>query len=445
MAHLDCTAGVAGDMLLGALIDAGAGLGAVRAAVRSLGIAGLDVRQEQARRCGLRCARAVVTVPPQDRSTRRLPDVLAAVDTAVRAGTVRTGAARMAADTFRLLADAEAAVHGVAAEQVHFHEVGAADALADVVGVAVAADELGLLADGVVLTCSPLAAGSGTAHSAHGTIPVPAPAVLRIVAGRGLSLTGGALAGERTTPTGAALVATLATAGALPSMALTRVGCGAGSRDTADQPNITRVMIGSAVRPATGPGPAEAVTVVEATIDDLDPQLWPGLLAAVREAGAWDCWSTATVGRHGRPGQVLTALCAEQLRPAVADAVFRHSTTLGVRWAAWQRSTLPRIAVPVPVGPAGAQQEIIVKVAAGPGGERTAKPEFADAERAAQALGWPVRRVCEAAMSAYHQAYPDTAQSGTAFSGTGVSDPVVSGTGVSGTGVYRTGAASDRG
>ncbi|HEX2297981.1 MAG TPA: nickel insertion protein, partial [Pseudonocardiaceae bacterium] len=147
-------------------------------------------------------------------------------------------------------------------------------------------------------------------------------------------------------------------------------------------------------------------TVVEATVDDLTPELWPGVLDAVRAAGAWDCWTTPIIGRHGRPGQVLCALCTEQIRPAVVDAVFRHSTTLGVRWARWQRSTLPRTTVPIAVGPPGAEREVIVKVATGPGGERTAKPEFADAERVARELGWPVRQVCAAALAAYHRAYP---------------------------------------
>lgn len=386
-------------MLLGALLDAGADLAAVRGAVASLGVAGLDITVEQTRRCGLRCARAVVSTPPGDQPARGLPDVLATIG----AARLSPAAARMATDTFQLLADAEAAVHGIPAQRVHFHEVGAADALADVVGTAVAAEQLGLLADGAMVTCSALAAGSGTARSAHGTIPVPAPAVLQIVAGRGLSLTGGNLTGERTTPTGAALVATLATPGTLPPMTVAAVGCGAGHRDTAERPNITRLVIGSPTGQWPAPGPVEPVTVVETTVDDLDPQLWPGVLVAVREAGAWDCWTTATIGRHGRPGQVLTALCAEAVRPAVVDALFRHSTTLGVRWASWQRSTLPRTTVGVPVGPPGAEQEITIKVAAGPGGERTAKPELADAQRVAQTLGWPVRRVCEAALSAYHR------------------------------------------
>jgi len=404
-AYLDCTAGVAGDMLLGALLDAGADLAAVRAAVAALGVSDLDVTVAQTRRCGLRCVHTVVVAPATAQPTRGLAEVLAAIEEAP----LGAAAARVAADTFRLLADAEAAVHGIPAELVHFHEVGAADALADVVGTAVAADQLGLLTDGALVTCSALAAGSGTARSAHGTIPIPAPAVLQIVADRGLSLTGGDLPGERTTPTGAALVATLATPGPLPPMTVDAVGSGAGQLDTPERPNITRLVIGRRTEPGPAPSPAEPVTVVETTVDDLDPELWPGVLLAVRAAGAWDCWTTATVGRHGRPGQVLTALCAEQIRPAVVDAVFRHSTTLGVRWAPWQRTTLPRSTVPVPVGPPGAEQEINVKVATGPGGQRTAKPEFADAERVAQVLGWPVRRVCEAALSAYHRDHPATA------------------------------------
>ena len=400
-AYLDCTAGVAGDMLLGALLDAGADLDVVRSAVRSLGVPGLDIGVQQARRCGLRCAKAAVNAPATSQPTRRLADVLAAIDGAQ----LGPAAALMAANTFRLLADAEAEVHGMPPELVHFHEVGAADALADVVCVAVAAEQLGMLADDALVRCSALAAGSGMVRGAHGTIPVPAPAVLQIVARRGLSLTDGNLVGERTTPTGAALVAIMATPGPLPPMTVKSVGSGAGYYDSPERPNITRVLIGCRTESEAAPGPVEPVIVVETTVDDLEPELWPGVLLAVRAAGAWDCWTTATIGRHGRPGQVLTALCTEQIRPAVVDALFRHSTTLGVRWTSWQRSTLPRITVPVPVGPRGGEHEITVKVAAGPGGQ-TAKPELADAERVAQELGWPVRRVCEAALSAYHRTHP---------------------------------------
>lgn len=393
-------------MLLGALLDAGADLAAVRDAVVSLGIDGLGLAAEPARRGGFACTRVAVTRPAAPDHHRRLPEVLDAL-AAARLG---ADAAAYAARVFRLLADAEGEAHGTAPEEVHFHEVGAFDALADVVGCAAALDDLGLLAPGAVVTCSPLAAGSGEVDCAHGRMPVPVPAVLRIAARRGLTLAGGDLAGERTTPTGAALVAGLAEPGPLPAMTVRAVGAGGGRRDTPDRPNITRVVTGGAV-PGTGgeaarrsPAGAAAeddVTVLESTVDDLDPRLWPSVLAALRDAGAWDCWTTGITGRHGRPGRVVTALCADEVRPAVADALFRHTTTLGVRWSAHRRLMLPRRSAVVAVGPPGGEREITVKVADGPAGPLTVQPELAEAEEAAAALGWPVRAVCEAAVGRY--------------------------------------------
>lgn len=401
-AHLDCTAGVAGDMLLGALLDAGARPGAVRDAVAALGIDGLDLTVARARRGGFACNRVTVHRPAVADHHRRLDDVLDDIGRATRAG-LPEAAADFAARVFRLLAEAEGRAHGTAPEDVHFHEVGAFDALADVVGCAAALADLGLLAPGAAVTCSPLAAGSGEVDCAHGRMPVPVPAVLHLAAASGLALTGGRLAGERTTPTGAALVAALAAPGPLPEMAVRAVGTGGGRRDTPDRPNITRVVVGTAA-PADplGGGPAEGeVTVVESTVDDLDPRLWPSVLAALRAAGAWDCWTTETVGRHGRPGRVVTALCADDVRPAVADALFLHTTTLGVRWSAHRRLMLPRHSAVVAVGPPGAEQQVTVKVADGPGGALTVQPELAEAETAAAALGWPVRAVCEAAAVRY--------------------------------------------
>jgi pyridinium-3,5-bisthiocarboxylic acid mononucleotide nickel chelatase len=273
------------------------------------------------------------------------------------------------------------------------------------VGTAAALDDLGLLAPGAVVTCSALAAGSGTVNSRHGRLPVPAPAVLELAAAAGLTLAGGELAGERTTPTGAALVAAVATPGGFPAMTVRAVGTGGGGRDPADRPNITRVVTGvAAPAPGQGPGPREEeVTVVETTVDDLDPRLWPSVLLAVRAAGAWDCWCTPIVGRHGRPGQVLTALCAEPVRPAVAAAIFAQTGTLGVRWSRMSRLTARRASVPVKVGPPGHRQLVTVKVSetTGPDGPGTVTAELAEAEAAARVLGWPVRVVCEAAVAQY--------------------------------------------
>ena len=385
-------------MLLAALLDAGADAERARGAIASLGVPGLGLQTEAARRGGLACLRVVITTPAVPDRERRLGEVLEHVG----ASDLGTAGKDFAARVFRLLAEAEGAVHGESTEDVHFHEVGAFDSLADVVGTAAALEDLGLLQPGAVVGCSALAAGSGFVTSRHGRLPVPAPAVLRIVAGAGLDLASGDLAGERTTPTGAALIAAAAAPGGLPAMTVRAVGTGGGSRDTPDRPNITRVIIG--MRAPEQDVLEGDVTIVESTVDDLDPRLWPSVLDEVRAAGAWDCWCTPTVGRHGRPGQVITALCAEPVRRAVAAAIFTHTGTLGVRWSRMNRLTASRASVQVEVGPPGCRQSVTVKVAGTTDnldGFGTATAELAEAETAARALGWPVRAVCEAAVAQY--------------------------------------------
>lgn len=393
VAFIDATAGIAGDMLLGALVDAGAPMDSVRDAVTSLGVPGLDVELQRGRRAGLACARIHVSAPREPDRERRLADVLGLIDAARLSPAGRDCAQRV----FRLLARAEGDVHGRPADEVHFHEVGAFDALADVVGVTAALDDLGLLAAGSTVRCSSLAAGSGTVATAHGRLPVPAPAVLALAVGASLELGGGQLAGERTTPTGAAVLAAVAEPGPMPDMRVQAVGVGGGTRDTPDRPNVTRVILGAAVGPQQER--AEGVLVIEATVDDLDPQLWPSVLDAVRTAGAWDCWTTPMIARHGRPGQVLSALCAPAVRDAVVQAVFVHSSTLGVRWSPWVRAVAPRHSVRVDVGPPDRRRPVTVKIANVADGVRTAKAEIAEAEDAARVLGWSVRAVCAAAVA----------------------------------------------
>ncbi|MBB6421504.1 nickel pincer cofactor biosynthesis protein LarC [Streptomyces sp. AK010] len=401
VAHVDCTAGVAGDMLLGALLDAGARTQSVRDAVRSLGVPGLDIAVERARRGGFACARVQVTRPPAPDRARHLPDVR---DHLTAAAGLGPAAVTFATRVFELLARAEATAHGTTPDQVHFHEVGAYDALADVAGCAAALDDLGLLAPDAAVTCSALAAGSGTVDCAHGRVPVPVPAVLHIAAETGLPLTGGDLAGERTTPTGAALLGTLAVPRPAHPMTVRAVGVGGGRRDVPDRPNITRVVIGQTSSEASRPGHDE-VLVLESTVDDLDPRLWPSVLDALRAAGAWDCWTSGIIARHGRPGRLVTALCTAPLRDAVADALFRHTTTLGVRWSVHQRLVLPRHSVTVSVGPPGGEHRVQVKVAERPDGTLSCQPELSDTERAALALGWPVLTVSEAATASWRECH----------------------------------------
>lgn len=396
-AHLDCTAGVAGDMLLGALLGAGADLDAVRRALRPLGA---DVAAGEVRRAGLRCLHARVRAPAVGS-----PDtVVAALDA------LQPAAARYASAVLDQLETAGAATVG----------------LASVLGCAAACADLGLLADGARVTCSPLAAGApgqpvpgqhtpeSGQHAPTAGIHAPgageharAGVVLEIARWSGIALTTGDLPGERTTPTGAALVAVLARPGPSPAMVVHAVGSGAGARDTPERPNLTRLVLG---RPADDPGRSTGTVLrVESTVDDLDPQLWPSVLAALRAAGAWDCWTSPTTGRHGRPGRVVTALGAEDLRAALVDVLLRHTGTLGVRWSIEHRVTRPRVTVVVPVGPPGRQHSVTVKATIGADGPGTAKAELADAERVAAALGWPVRTVCDAALRVYWERYPDGA------------------------------------
>ena len=387
-------------MLLGALIDVGAEEDRVREAVASLGVPGIGLHTcVEHRSRWLRLPRAHVTVmreqptrpPPAPGSAPGSTTAPSASGTSGRPPHLHAARGR----------GGPGPRDGPVAE-VHFHEVGAHDALADVVGTVAAAEDLGLLQDGADIVCSALAAGSGTVRSEHGVLPVPTPAVVHLAAQNGLALEGGDLLGERTTPTGAALVAALARPGVFPAMTVHAVGTGGGRRDTVDRPNITRVVVGA--RTSATPGsPARAAVVLEATVDDLDPQLWPSVLRAVRAAGAWDCWTTPMIARHGRPGHVLTAICEETMRRPVADAVLRHTSTSGVRWSAWQRESLPRSSVTVEVGPPDARRSVTVKtVSLGPGMRRS-KPEIADVEAAADALDLPVAVVHAEAVRRCHE------------------------------------------
>lgn len=392
---IDATHGAAGDMLLGALLDAGADVGAVRGALAALAVAGsepIGLAVDQVRRHGLRATHAVVTAAPS--SVRRGPaDVRALV-----LGAGLSDAARgFALAVFDALADAEARVHGVDTAEVHFHEVGALDSLADVVGCSVALDTLGLLGAGVVRRVSTVGLGGGTAWTGHGRIPVPVPATLELLARAGAPVSAGAGDRELCTPTGAALLATLATDwGPLPELTVRAVGSGAGTADPPDRPNLVRVVIGDRVTP-TGRGGAswreDELLVVEATIDDLDPRLWPDVLDGLHRAGAADVWLTPVLMRHGRPGHVLTALTGHDVLDAVFGALVDATTTLGVRVHGVARRALHRDTVAVEVD--GAPVE--VKRGLLNGRAVTVQPEYAAARAAAGILGLPVRQVLDRA------------------------------------------------
>jgi hypothetical protein len=308
-----------------------------------------------------------------------------------RAGLPRRAHAR-AHETFRRLANAEARVHGVPADRVRFHEVGAVDALADVCGVALALEGL----DVSEVACSPLPAGRGLTAGAHGALPLPAPATLELL--RGAPLHGVAIDAELVTPTGAALVATLAEGrfGPLPPLVLDAVGYGAGARELPDRPNVVRVLLGTAMTDEPrGWGPRTAV-LVECTLDDLPGELVADAATACLAAGALDTWIAPVQMKKGRPGVVLTAIARPEREVAVAQAMLRHTTTLGVRVVPVRRWELDRDWRTVHVD----DQPIAVKLGRLAGEVVNIAPEHADVVRAAATLGRPTKDVWARAWSA---------------------------------------------
>ncbi|MDT4916899.1 MAG: pyridinium-3,5-bisthiocarboxylic acid mononucleotide nickel chelatase [Pseudonocardiales bacterium] len=380
--HIDAQAGASGDMLLGALVDLGSDPDEIATALARLapGLGGLAC--EPVRRGGLRATRVRVLVPSAPSPERHLSDIVGLL----AASGLPAAVVERSTDVFETLAEAEALAHGCSPAEVHFHEVGAWDSIADVVGTIYGLHLLGLL--DAPITVGRVAVGSGTTQTEHGALPVPAPATLAILTAAGAEVTAGPARHEACTPTGAALLATLATAWAeLPPMTVQRVGVGAGGRDTPEGPNILRVLLGSRVE--TAARPHEDVELLEATVDDLDPRVWPHVLDRLVVAGAHDAWLAPVVMRKGRPGHVVTALTDPAKAASVEAALFAETSTLGVRHVPASRTTLPRRAMQVDV--AGVPVEVKIAFA----GDRllTVQPELADAQRAAEQTGQPLRDV----------------------------------------------------
>ena len=378
---IDASAGVAGDMLLGALHDAGASLGRIQAAVDAVLPDAVRITADDVRRAGLRARKAQVTAVRADqphRSWREIRDLL-------------DGAPPRAAEVFARLAAVEAAVHGIDPAEVHFHEVGALDAIADVVGVCAALDELGI----ATVSASAVAVGSGQVRAAHGVLPVPAPAVAELAKGWQIRAGG---KGELATPTGMALLRTLATACEdVPPMTVEAVGVGAGTRDTPDRPNVVRVLIGEADR--AGGNDMDAV-ILEANVDDLDPRLWPGVLAGLLSVGADDAWLVPIVMKKGRPAHTLTALCPPSAVAAVRARIFRDTSTLGVRMGGRRKTALARAVARVAIGP----DEISVKVGYAEGVIVQVMPEFDEVAALARELGVAERDALARAIAAATEA-----------------------------------------
>ncbi|MGH2775648.1 MAG: nickel pincer cofactor biosynthesis protein LarC [Actinomycetota bacterium] len=383
--YFDCFAGAAGDMILGALLDAGVPSSVVEEAVGELSLTGWSLNVHGTDKGGLRATRAEVHTQEGDvdRSLADIEEVLMASSLSER---VRS----LALSTFRTLGRAEARVHGVDVNEIHFHELGALDAIVDIVGSCAAFDHL----DPRHTTVSPLPLGSGTVEGAHGLLPVPVPAVSEILARANVPVEAGGT-GETVTPTGAALLVTFADSfGAPQSMRLEAAGYGAGERDT-DLPNVVRLLVGKA-DPSTdfdAPSSPDAF-VIETNLDDMSPELVAHACERLLEAGASDAWTTAITMKKNRSAVTLSALVSPERRGGVLDVLFAETSTLGVRMVPVAKEILERDFVTVEIG----GQVIRVKLGIRQGHVANRAPEYEDARAAARALGLPLKEVYELAL-----------------------------------------------
>ncbi len=387
---LDCASGASGDMLLGALADVGVPLAVLQQAVDAVVPEPVRLRTETVTRGALVATR--VHVEGTDSATHRTwADVRDLLETSAAQQVPGIEQARA---TFAALADTEAAVHGTTPEEVHLHEVGALDAIADVVGACAGLAHLGLSE----LVASPVALGGGTVRAAHGRMSVPGPAVVRLLSQA--PTYGGPVEVELATPTGAALlVSHVDRWGTAPAMTATTQGHGAGGRDLEGHANVLRLVVGEPWSSgATAEAPGSTALVLETNVDDQDPRLWPAAIAALLAAGASDAWLTPILMKKGRPAHTLHVLVSSARVESVREAVFAHTTAIGLRESVVAKHALDRETVVVDVD----GHDVRVKVA-GHGPQRlNAQPEWEDVAAAAAALDRPAKTVLAQAVAAFH-------------------------------------------
>jgi uncharacterized protein (TIGR00299 family) protein len=377
-------------MTLGALVSAGADATAVREQLAQLDLPGYEISFEQVDRSGIDATRAIVRATRKEQHHRHLKDILGIIGDSRLGESVKERAAKI----FTRLAEAEARVHGVEAERIHFHEVGAVDSIVDVVGACIGFELLGIER----FAASALHVGSGTVEMAHGRFPVPPPAVAELL--RGAPIYSTDIVGELVTPTGAAIVGALCEGfGAIPRMRLLSTGYGAGTREYKGFPNVLRVLVGEAETGGEAALTPEVLTVLESNIDDVSPQVLGHLMEQAFACGALDCYFTHVQMKKNRPGVLVSILCRSPEREALCELLFTETTTLGVRRHEVERLALEREFVTV-------QTEfgaIALKTARLRGRVLGGTPEFEQCREAALRAGVPLRVVQEAAQAAFRQ------------------------------------------
>jgi pyridinium-3,5-bisthiocarboxylic acid mononucleotide nickel chelatase len=386
LAYFDCFSGISGDMTLGALVDAGCDVDQLRSGLRGLKVSGWELSTEKVWKNGM--AATYIRVKTEDQQKHRsLSTILEIFRQAELPGPVRDQASAI----FQKLGEAEARVHDVPVEKIHFHEVGAVDAIVDIVGACIGFAALGI----EKFACSPLNVGGGTAKVAHGVLPVPAPATARLLQGKPTYSNG--VQRELVTPTGAAIVATLCEAfGPQPAMSVGAIGYGAGTADLEGQPNVLRIMVGEAAEKVV-PGFDEEVAVVEANLDDMNPQIYGYFLEKALGAGALDVYTTPVQMKKNRPGTLLTVLCKPGDANTLMSLIFAETTTFGVRTYRAQRRTLPRehVSVKTSFG------DVRIKLSRVNGRILHVAPEYDDCRKLAEEKNVPLQNVIREALRKY--------------------------------------------
>lgn len=373
-AYLDCFSGVSGDMLLGAVIDAGIPVEDLAVELKRLPLEGYELTARRVKRAGIAATHATVAVHG-DPAPRTLADVIQIIE----ASSLPAGDREQGAAVFQRLAEAEAAVHGETVEAVHLHDVGAVDAIVDVMGAVAGLRMLGAAR----LYCSALPLGEGEVTGPHGTLPVPAPATLELVRRAKAPVRAATATGELVTPTGAAIVTTLAAFGR-PEMTIEHVGYGAGSRDPEGRPNVLRLWLGEAAD-----APARPMLLIETNIDDMTGEMLAYVQEKLMAAGSADAWFTPVQMKKGRPAVMLSVICSEADEEKIARLLLRETSTLGVRVRPVHRWEAERevLEFQSSLGPAA------VKVKRLPGEPPRAVPEFEACRRLAEASGLPLAEV----------------------------------------------------
>lgn len=384
IAYFDCFSGISGDMILGALVDAGLDIHALRIELAKLNLRGCAISSEKVVRSGLSATKVHVSLGKEEQPARRLEDIRKIIRISPLSGAAKD----MSLEIFERLAEAEAKVHGTSKEHLHFHELGAADAILDIVGASIGLEMLGV----TEVISSPINLGSGFLHTGHGVLPVPAPATAELL--KGIPVYSSSIAFELTTPTGAAVISAIAkTFGPMPQMKSSGIGHGAGGKDLPGRPNVLRVFLGEYAQAYD----EDAPVVIETNIDDMNPQVYDYLIERLMKAGALDVFLVPVIMKKGRPAILLSVLTEKTDLDAALDIIFRETTSIGVRIHEVARRRLSREVREV------ATTHGKVRVKLGRRGEEVlnSAPEYEDCRKIAEERRISLKRIIEEAKAVY--------------------------------------------